>query len=97
MSEIPKLNYKDVGNLYGCRIWGEYALNQSKNELGWSDFRLLNYPSIEKWRKIVSSAYFLVSLFTQAWQESEHFTTDGLGGQVTKYFTKHPQWDTGEG
>jgi SRSO17 transposase len=32
MTEIPKLNYKDVGNLYGCRNWVEYGLNQSKNE-----------------------------------------------------------------
>lgn len=96
MSEIPNLNYKDVGNLYGCRNWVEYAFNQSKNERGWSDFRFLNYPSIEKWWEIVSSAYFLVSLFTQPWQESEK-TTDGLGKQVAKYFAKHPQWDTGEG
>jgi len=30
MTEIPGLNYKDVGNLYGCRNWVEYGLNQSK-------------------------------------------------------------------
>jgi len=29
MTEIPGLNYKDVGNLYGCN-WVEYGLNQSK-------------------------------------------------------------------
>ncbi len=34
MTEIPDLNYKDVGNLYGCRNWVEYGLNQCKNELG---------------------------------------------------------------
>src|SRR4028118_2172245 len=34
MTEIPGLNYKDVGNLYGYRNWVEYGLNQSKNELG---------------------------------------------------------------
>jgi len=28
MTEIPGLNYKDVGNLYGCRNWVEYGLNQ---------------------------------------------------------------------
>jgi SRSO17 transposase len=32
MTEVPGLNYKDVGNLYGCRNWVEYGLNQSKNE-----------------------------------------------------------------
>ena len=49
MTEIPETSYKDVGNLYGCRNWVEYALNQSKNELGWADFRLSRYESIEKW------------------------------------------------
>jgi len=49
MTEIPGLNYKDVGNLYGCRNWVEYGLNQSKNELGWADFRLTRYQDIEKW------------------------------------------------
>jgi len=39
------LNYKDVGNLYGCRNWVEYGLNQ--NELGWADFRLTQYQNIE--------------------------------------------------
>ncbi|WP_445310853.1 transposase [Microcoleus vaginatus] len=38
MTEIADLSYKDVGNLYGCRNRVEYALNQSKNELGWSIF-----------------------------------------------------------
>lgn len=49
MTEIPGLNYKGVGNLYGCRNWVEYGLNQSKNELGWADFRLTRYQDIEKW------------------------------------------------
>ncbi len=97
MSEIPNLNYQDVGNLYGCRNWVEYALTLSKNELGWSDFRFLSYSGIEKWWEIVSSAYLLVSLFTQPWTEPESCTTEALGGQVTKYFAKHPQWDRGKG
>ncbi len=52
MTEIPGLKYKDVGNLYGCRNWVEYGLNQSKNELGWADFRLTQYQDIEKWWEI---------------------------------------------
>ncbi|WP_442933141.1 hypothetical protein [Microcoleus sp. herbarium12] len=48
MTEIPDLSYKDVGNLYGCRNWVEYALKMSKNELGWAAFRLNRYESIEK-------------------------------------------------
>ncbi len=65
MTEIPGLKYQDVGNLYGCRNWVEYGLNQSKNELGWADFRLTQYQDIEKWWEIVFSAYLLVSLFAK--------------------------------
>ncbi|MGE5655113.1 MAG: hypothetical protein ACM37W_00565 [Actinomycetota bacterium] len=46
---------------------------------------------------LVSSADLLVSLFTQPWTEPESCTTEALGGQVTKYFAKHPQWDTRKG
>jgi SRSO17 transposase len=59
MTEIPDLSYKDVGNLYGCRNWVEYARSMSKNELGWADFRPRRYQSIEKWWERVSSAYLL--------------------------------------
>jgi hypothetical protein len=26
-----------------------YGLKQSKNELGWADYRLTHYPDIERW------------------------------------------------
>ncbi len=71
MTEIPGLNYKDVGNLYGCRNCVEYGLNQSQNELGWADFRLTRYSDIEKWWEVVFSTYLLVSLFTTPCQTSE--------------------------
>jgi len=46
MTEMTGLNYKDVGNLYGCRNWVEYGLNQQKmNWMGSSD----QYQDIEKW------------------------------------------------
>lgn len=40
---------RDVGNFYGLRTWVEYGLKQSKNELGWADFRLTHYSQIDKW------------------------------------------------
>jgi hypothetical protein len=97
MTEIADLSYKDVGNLYGCRNWVEYALNQSKNELGWSDFRLLHYSDIERWWEIVSSAYFLVSLFTLPGTEQQGFTSGNEGERVIELLTEHPQWDRGKG
>jgi SRSO17 transposase len=61
MTKVPGIKYKEVGNIYGLRNWVEYGLKQSKNELGWADFRLTNYGRIEKWWEIVMSAYLMVS------------------------------------
>jgi len=65
MSRYPGLTPRDVGNFYGLRTWVEYGLKQSKNELGWADYRLTHYPDIERWWEIVCSAYLMVSLHSQ--------------------------------
>ena len=44
------------------RNWIEYGFKQIKNELGWADFRLTDYPSLERWWEAVISAYLLVSI-----------------------------------
>ncbi len=49
MSKFPGITPREVGNFYGLRTWVESGLKQSKNELGWADFRLTNYEHIEKW------------------------------------------------
>ncbi|MDJ0899849.1 MAG: IS701 family transposase [Xenococcus sp. MO_188.B8] len=48
--------------LYSLRNWIEYSFKQVKNELGWRDFRLTDYQSIERWWELVMSAYLLVSI-----------------------------------
>jgi SRSO17 transposase len=53
---------KTIGNTYGLRTWIEYGLKQSKNELGWADYRVTDYASIERWWELVWCAYTLVSL-----------------------------------
>jgi len=65
MSKFPNITPREVGNFYGLRTWVEYGLKQSKNELGWADFRLTNYPQIEKWWEIIFSAYLMVSLHSE--------------------------------
>jgi hypothetical protein len=65
MTKIPGVKFKEVGNIYGLRNWIEYGLKQSKNELGWADFRVTDYAQIQKWWEIVMSAYLLVSLHSQ--------------------------------
>lgn len=51
-----------VAPLYSLRNWIEYGFKQVKNELGWTDYRLTDYQSIERWWEIVMSAYLLVSI-----------------------------------
>jgi hypothetical protein len=97
MTEIPDLSYKNVGNLYGCRNWVEYALNMSKNELGWADFRILSYESIEKWWEMISSAYLLVSLFAFRRRDDNLSKIDNQGEPVINLFLQHPHWDLGKG
>jgi SRSO17 transposase len=57
MTKVVNIKYKEVGNLYRMRNWVEYELKQSKNELGWADFRVTEYKKIEKWWELVMSAY----------------------------------------
>jgi SRSO17 transposase len=71
MTKVPDIKYQEVGNLYGLRTWVEYGLKQSKNELGWADFRVTDYGQINKWWEIVMSAYLMVSLYAAPLQFDE--------------------------
>lgn len=62
MTNLAQAQWQAVGNVYGMRMWLEYGFKQSKQELGWSDFRVPSYPDLEKWWEMVSSAYLMVSL-----------------------------------
>lgn len=65
MSKYPDINEREVGNFYGLRTWVEYGLKQSKNELGWADYRFTRYEDIKRWWEIVCSAYLIVSLHSE--------------------------------
>jgi SRSO17 transposase len=84
MTQVPGITYKEVGNLFGLRTWVEYGLKQSKDELGWADFRLTHYQQIQKWWEIVCSAYLLISLY------SEHLNPCQ---KTPKIFTEHQLWN----
>jgi SRSO17 transposase len=94
MTRVPDLKYKDVGNLYGLRNWVEYGLKQSKNELGWSDFRVTEYSRIEKWWEIIMSVYLMVSLQTEEFKNSETSSSTEAAREQMK---KHPEWQEGKG
>lgn len=53
MTNLPKAWQLQLGKRYSLRGWIEYGFKQVKNELGWADFRLTDYASIERWWEIV--------------------------------------------
>jgi len=100
MTHIPNLKYHQVGNLYGLRNWIEYGLKQSKNELGWADFRVTNYRQIERWWEMVMSAYLLVSLHTNALHQPPVQSTTHSEAQrrtIALQLAHHPDWNQAGG
>ena len=107
MTNLPGTIKKTVGHTYGLRTWIAYGFKQSKNELGWADFRLTAYKDIEKWWEIVCSAYLMVSLQAPVFQESTALTTllSSANAKKEEYeqqreqgpFSQHTWWDQGKG
>jgi hypothetical protein len=96
MTKVPQIKYKEVGNLYGLRNWVEYGLKQSKNELGWADFRVTDYSRIERWWEMVMSAYLMVSLQSEQLNQSGEATLN-LANPAKEEMKKHPWWNEGKG
>jgi hypothetical protein len=97
MTKIPGVKFKEIGNIYGLRNWIEYGLKQSKNELGWADFRVTDYAQIQKGWEIVMSAYLLVSLHSQKMHKVEDKGIHDSTEPVVFKFREHPWWDCGQG
>ena len=100
MTHIPNLKYHQVGNLYGLRNWVEYGLKQSKNELGWADFRVTNYSQIERWWEMVMSAYLLVSLHTNALHQppvQSATPSNARQSAIALRLAQHPDWNQARG
>ncbi len=100
MTHIPNLKYHQVGNLYGLRNWVEYGLKQSKNELGWADFRVTSYAQIERWWEMVMSAYLLVSLHTNLLHQPQPQPANQRDAQpqaIVLKLAQHPSWNPATG
>jgi len=69
-----------MSGIYGCRNWVEYGLNQSKNELGWADFRLTAIKIL----KVVGDSFsaYLLGLFAEPERNLERNATKILGAKV---------------
>ena len=100
MTNLEGKIQKMVGNTYGLRTWIEYGFKQAKNELGWADFRLTDYASIERWWELVSCAYLLVSLQSSVFQPTDHEPLHAPApATITSpdRFAQHRWWDPGQG
>ena len=97
MTKVPGVKYKQVGNLYGLRNWGEYGLKQSKDEQGIADFRMSDYSQIQKWWEVVMSAYLMVSLHANPLNPAPTSNSLSSIDPIVKRFNSHPRWDKGNG
>jgi hypothetical protein len=86
-----------VGSQYTLRTWIEYGFKQVKNELGWHDYRLTDYASIERWWELIFSAYLLVSLHAEQFKQC-HAAQDNNETQPKLHplpFSQHCDWELG--
>src|SRR5215471_8315798 len=84
----------------GCAPGLNTAVAHAKNELGWADFRVTDYPSIERWWELVSCAYVLVSLQSPVFQHPDNASGRSHPSTVTTppaRFSEQRWWDRGQG
>jgi SRSO17 transposase len=86
-----------VATQYSLRTWIEYGFKQVKQQLGWHDYRLTDYKSIERWWEIIFSTYLLVSLHADEFRQQQRSDTDTTDRATTTtlLFTQHLQWEPG--
>jgi hypothetical protein len=89
MTKIPNLKYFEVGEIYKIRAYEEQGFRNSKNELGWADFRLTNYADIQKWWELVMCAYLMVCLHNVPFNPAV--------ASVPETYEQHSLWDLGLG
>ena len=101
MTNLSGSIQQQVAPLYSLRNWIEYDFKQVKNELGWADFRLTAYESIERWWELVLSAYLLVSLQANYFrletikaEQPIHFSSQSEEA-AQPAFEQHPCWEPG--
>lgn len=92
MTHVEAISYKQVGDLYGLRNWVEYGFKQSKNELGWADFRVTDYAAIEKWWEVMMSAYLMVAFHTPPMRPNGSVPPELDASPVVSAFTHHCEW-----
>src|SRR5258706_1995613 len=102
MTNLPGKIEQTVGNTFGLRTWIEYGFKHAKDDLGWADYRVTDFASIERWWELVMSAYTLVSLQSPTFATLGHMGTPPPPGGTAELppsapVQAHPAWDTSTG
>jgi hypothetical protein len=103
MTNQPGKIEQTVGNTFGLRTWVEYGFKHAKDDLGWADYRVTDYPSIERWWELVMSAYTLVSLQSADFAAVGHVAppppaaAEQPSPAPVRPLETHPAWDAGTG
>jgi SRSO17 transposase len=107
MTNQPGKIEQTVGNTFGLRTWVEYGFKHAKDDLGWADYRVTDYASIERWWELVMSAYTLVSLQTPDMAALGHVAPPPATAAATAAAPRvpapaapleaHSAWDPGNG
>ncbi len=96
MSHLPGDIILSVGTQYTLRTWIEYGFKQVKNELGWHDYRLTDYNSIERWWELLFSAYLLVSLHADKFKKQSQRSRDNSATAIPPPpFSNYSHWGLG--
>ena len=85
MTKIDKLRSEEVGHIYGVRSWIEHGFRNSKQELGWADWRVTRYQGIRKWWELVMSAYLMICLLDSDFNPWLQDISDNI--------QQHPKWN----
>jgi hypothetical protein len=101
MTNLPGKIEQSVGNTFGLRTWIEYGFKHAKDDLGWADYRVTDYASIERWWELVMSAYTLVSLQSPDLAALGQVAAPPLATPQEQAalaaLATHPDWDAGPG
>lgn len=94
MTDVPS-NLLRLPLLYSLRNWIEYGFKQVKSELGWADFRVTDYASIERWWEVILSVYLMVSRHTQHFCWLALLTDEAAAATASNFpFDTHPHWQS---
>jgi SRSO17 transposase len=97
MTNIPNVEYSEVGNIYGERTWVEYGFRQCKSELGWADFKLTKYESIARWWEVIFCAFLMISLNSSSNIKVESVKSSVVKDELNNCLSEHPHWSSNNG